>query len=82
MPRPSKGARLWLRPARRRGGRIIARAIWIIIDGDRHVATSCFKNQTHKAEKQLAAYIAEKYSPSRHARDIDRIDISDVLAIT
>jgi hypothetical protein len=81
MPRPSKGARLWLRPARRRGGRIIARAIWIIIDGDRHVATSCFKNQTHEAEKQLAAYIAEKYSPSRHARDIDRIDISDVLAI-
>jgi hypothetical protein len=81
MPRPSKGARLWLRPARRRGGRIIARAIWIIIDGDRHVATSCFKNQAHEAEKQLAAYIAEKYSPSRHARDIDRIDISDVLAI-
>ena len=52
MPRPSKGARLWLRPARRRGGRIIARAIWIIIDGDRHIATSCFKNQTREAEKR------------------------------
>jgi integrase len=81
MPRASKGARLWLRPARRRGGRIVARAIWIIVDGDRHVATGCFKNQTREAEKRLAVYIAEKYQPTRHARDIDRIDIADVLSI-
>ena len=81
MPRPSKGARLWLRPARRRGGRVVARAIWIIVDGDRHIATGCFKNQTREAEKQLAAYIAEKYQPTRHARDIDRIDVADMLSI-
>jgi integrase len=72
---------LWLRPARRRGGRVVGRAIWIIIDGDRHIATGCFKSQAGEAEKCLATYIAEKYSPTRHARDIDRIDVADVLSI-
>ena len=67
------------RPPERRP--IVARAIWIIVDGDRHIATGCFKNQTREAEKQLAAHIAEKYRPTRHARDIDRIDIADVLSI-
>jgi integrase len=80
MPRTSKGARLWLRPARQRG-RSFASAVWIIIDGSRHIATGCLKGQAREAEKRLAAYIAEKYSPTRHARDIDRIDIADVLAI-
>jgi integrase len=81
MPRAKKGARLWLRPARRRGGRLVANAIWIIIDGDRHIATGCLKSQADEAEKLLAAYIAEKCSPSRHARDIDRIDVADVLSV-
>lgn len=81
MPRPNKGARLWLRPARRKGGRIIAHAVWIIIDGGRHIATGCLKAQAGEAEKRLAAYIADKYHPSRHARDIDQIDIADVLSI-
>jgi hypothetical protein len=81
MPRRSKGARLWLRPARRKGGRFIASAVWIIIDGNRHIATGCLKHQTGEAEQLLAAYIANKYQPSRHARDIDQIDIADVLSI-
>ena len=80
MPRQSKGARLWLRPVRRRG-KSIANAVWIIIDGNRHIATGCVKSQAREAERQLAAYIAEKYQPSRHARDIDRIDIADVLSV-
>jgi integrase len=80
MPRQSKGARLWLRPARRRGDSL-AKAVWIIIDGKRHIATGCFKSQAREAEKRLAAYIAEKYQPTRHARDIDRIYIADVLSI-
>lgn len=74
MPRANKRARLWLRPSRRKGGRIIARAVWIIRDENRHVATGCFEDQAREAEKRLAAYITEKYSPTRHARDIDRID--------
>jgi hypothetical protein len=39
MPRPGKGARLWLRPARRKDGRTIANAVWLIIDGSKHIAT-------------------------------------------
>jgi integrase len=81
MPRASKGARLWLRPARCRNGRIVARAVWIIRDGNRHIATGCFEDQAREAEKRLAAYITEKYSPTRHARDIDRINLADVLSI-
>jgi integrase len=81
MPRAKKSARLWLRPARRRGGRFVANAVWIIIDGDKHIATGCLKGQAREAEKRLAAYIAEKYSPARHARDIDRIDVADVLSV-
>src|SRR6476620_10685667 len=50
-----------------------ARAAWSIRDGNRHIATGCFEDQAREAEKRLAAYITEKYSPIRHARDIDRI---------
>jgi integrase len=81
MPRRSKGARLWLRPARRKSGQLIASAVWIIVDGNRHIATGCLGHQAGEAEKRLAAYIAAKYRPSRLSRDIDQIDIADVLSI-
>ena len=81
MPRRSKGARLWLRPARRKGNRIIRNAVWIIIDGNRHVATGCLAGEAREAERRLAAYIADKYRPSRLVKDIDQIDIADVLSI-
>jgi hypothetical protein len=81
MPRQSKGARLYLRAARRKGGRVIKSAVWIIIDGNKHIATGCLKHQAGEAEKRLAAYIADKYQPSRLSRDIDQIDVSDVLSI-
>jgi integrase len=79
--RRSKGARLWIRPARRKGGRLIANAVWIIIDGGKHIATGCFKHQVGEAEKRLAGYIADKYRPSRLAKDIDQIDVADVLSV-
>ena len=81
MPRQTKGARLWLRPARRKAGRVIANAVWIIVDGNKHVATACLKGQAREAEKRLADYIADKYRPSRHAEDIDKIDVADVLSV-
>jgi integrase len=81
MPRRSKGARLWLRPARRKGGRIFASAVWIIVDGNKQFATGCLKDQAGEAEKRLAEYIAEKYRPSRLVKDIDQIDIADVLSV-
>ena len=81
MPRRNKGARLWLRRTRRRDGKRVASAVWIIIDGDRHVATGCLEDEAREAQKRLAAYITEKYRPSRLVKDIDQIDLSDVLSI-
>jgi hypothetical protein len=81
MPRPRKGARLWLRPERREKGKLLARSVWVIIDGRKHVATGCLKNQAEAAERELAGYIAAKYQPRRKIRDIEEIDIADVLSI-
>jgi hypothetical protein len=81
MPRHGKGARLWLRPSRRKSGRVIANAVWIIIDRGRHIATGCPKSEAREAEKKLAAYIADKHRPSRLVKDIDQIRVADVLSI-
>jgi hypothetical protein len=81
MPRRSKGAHLWLRPARRMDGRVVANAVWIIIDGKQHIATGCLEHQAGEAEKSLADYIADKYRPSRHVRELEAIDVADVLSV-
>jgi len=81
MPRRSKGARLWLRPARRTDGRVVAKAIWIIIDGKQHFATGCLAHEAETAEKRLAEYIARKYQPARHNRDLEFVHVADVLSI-
>jgi integrase len=82
MPTQHKSARLWLRPARRdKAGRIIARAIYLILDGGRHYPTGCFTGEADRAERKLAEYIAKKYRASRKERDIEAIDIADVLSI-
>jgi hypothetical protein len=81
MPRPRKGAHLWLRPERREKRKLVARSVWVIIDGREHVATGCLKDQAEAAERELAAYIAAKYQPRRKIRDIEEIDIADVLSI-
>jgi integrase len=59
----------------------VASAVWVIIDGTRHIATGCLKHQAGEAEKRLAFYIAEKYRPSRLAKDTDQIDVADALSI-
>jgi integrase len=86
MPRPSKGARLWRRPARRKNGKVIAQAVWIIRDGAKDFATGCPASEADKkppqqAEEALSNYIAAKYQPKRKIRDIENIDIADVLSI-
>jgi integrase len=83
MPRPSKGPRLYLRRAR---PSIRRKAVWLIRDGQRDFATGCVGSPADKgppeaAQRALADYIANKYSPARKARDIERIDIADVLTI-
>jgi len=80
MPRRSKGPRLWLRPAKRvRAHKIIRRATWIILDGDRYIATGCLESEAKEAQVKLASYIAEKYRPSRRERELEEIAIADVL---
>jgi len=82
MPRRSKGARLWLRPARRNeAGKITATPVWIILDGGKHVATGCAQNEAQRAEQALADYIAGKYHPERRERELQAIDVADVLSL-
>lgn len=83
MPRPAKGARLWLRRERinRRTGQRIANSAWFIKDGDDCIPTGCAASEIGEAEASLAAYIAGKYSPERRVRDIEQIDVADVLSV-
>jgi hypothetical protein len=82
MPTLRKSARLWLRPARRdKTGRIIAKAVYIILDGGKHHPTGCFTGEAERAERRLAEYIAAKYQAPRKGRSIDDIFVADVLSI-
>jgi integrase len=82
MPRRNRGARLWLRPDRRdKAGKMVAHAVWIILDGGKHIATGCTAGEAAEAERKLAEYITTKYRPKRKLRDIEEIDIADVLLI-
>jgi integrase len=81
MPTRSKRARLWLRPELRKNGKLCRRSSWIILDAGRHFATGCFAHEIEQADRKLADHIARKYLPSRKERDIELIDIADVLAI-
>src|ERR1700729_4068586 len=86
MSRPNKGARLYKRKARYIDGKLAHQAVWIIKDGDRHIATGCIASASQtkppqEAEQALADYIAKKYQPERNRRDIEDIDCADVLSI-
>jgi integrase len=81
MPRQSKGAHLWLRPARDRGDKGVERSTWIIRDDGRQIATGCGTAERREAEGRLAEYIAAKYQPARRERDISEIWITDVLNV-
>jgi hypothetical protein len=81
MSRRSKGPHLWLRSERKNNGKLVSRANWIIIDGGKHIATGCSAGENTKAQQCLASYILDKYRPNRRLRDIDRIDVAEVLTI-
>ena len=77
MPRPAKGARLWLRrDDQARGG-----AAWIIKDGGRQYRTGCAADESEEAERRLADHIAAKYAPARRERALAEIPLADVLKI-
>jgi len=83
MPRPAKGARLWLRPKRRNpDGTLRERAVWVIRDGARKISTGCSAEDRDGAERALVEHFARKYQPSRvRGRHPSEILIADVLAI-
>jgi len=80
MPRQSRGPRLWLRTARRKGGRSES-AVWIIRDGGRQFSTGIGEDHGEEAQKRLAAYIESKYAPERRERRIGEIRVADVIGI-
>ena len=69
MPRPSKGARLYLDPAER---------VWVIRDGAVKRRTGCGEGERGRAEEALARYIAEKYQPVSESRPA-LVGVADVL---
>lgn len=83
MPRPAKGARLWLQPEERDdGGALRKRAVWVIRDGERKISTGCAPGDRAGAEQALAAYIAGKYQvPRDRSRHPSEILIADILNI-
>jgi integrase len=78
MPQKRKPPRLWLR--REAGADGVVRRTWIIKDGKRHQRTGCLEDQIADAERQLEAYLAQKYEPQRGGR-ASQIPIGDVLAV-
>lgn len=73
MPRPRKGARLYLR---RRG----QSRVWVILDGERQIATGAAKSELGKAEAALARHIGGKPRPS-YPRDPSSVTVAEVLAV-
>lgn len=76
MPRSVQPPRLWLRPARDD-----AKATWLILDGGKQFATECAEREVERAGRALADYIAAKHQPQRAARELEDIDVADVLSI-
>ena len=84
MPRPSKGARLWLKPEEidKKTGRVRKSAVWLIRDGSKSVVTGCAADDFAEAEAALAEYLAEKHAarePESHL-PASKILVTDVLA--
>jgi integrase len=83
MPRPAKGARLWLEPEEReRDGKLLRRATWVIRDGSRKLRTGRARDDREGAERALSEYIATKYKVRRQrGRHPSEILVLDVLNI-
>jgi integrase len=76
MPERSKGARLYLQPATKKEP-----AVWVIRDGKFKQRTGYRKNETTKAERALAEYLASKYQSPRLRRDPSEVKVAEVIAL-
>lgn len=71
MPRPAKGAQLWLHPKEQ---------VWIIRDkGEVFIRTGCGELDREAAEERLGEYLASKFKPVARESDLARIPVSEVL---
>jgi integrase len=71
MPRPAKGARLYLDPKRRE---------WVIRDvGEVFDRTGCGEADRAGAEKRLGEYIATKFKPVTRESDLAQLSVAEVL---
>lgn len=77
MPRKSKPARLWLKPATAKRN-----AVWLILDGGHQYSTSCGPDAYREAERKLKEYIAAKHDPAASVeRHPSVIPVADVLSV-
>lgn len=83
MPRPTKGARLWLEPERRGpDGKLYQRSTWVIRDGAKKASTGCPPSARALAEQKLAEYLRDKYqTPRERGRAPSQVAVADVLDI-
>jgi integrase len=83
MSRPRQGPHLWFRPERfdSKTHKRISAGQYYIIDGTKHVRTGCLEGEEDDANRQLAEYNVAKYRPPRRERDIEAIEVGEVLAI-
>jgi integrase len=84
MPRPAKGARLYLRK-----GRVDARSgkrlpdVYVIRDGSVQVSTGCGPGRLREAEGKLQAYLAERHQPRQGPSRCDpaQVGVAEVLTL-
>ena len=75
MPRPKKGARLYLRERDGRDG------TWVIRDGAKEIGTGCGERDLRGAEEALAAYIGKRHKPDFGDHTPASVLIPDVIAL-
>lgn len=86
MPRRAKGPRLYLRRGRidRRSGAALP-DVYVIRDGSVEIGTGCGPDRLSDAERALASYLAEKFTPpvlqADGRRDPDQVFVAEVLAL-
>jgi hypothetical protein len=75
MPRPSKGARLYVK---RQKGR---QAVYVIRDGAKEVSTGCAVSDVEGAREALKTYLASHYRPDTGTRSLSNVACADVLML-
>lgn len=75
MPRPRKGARLYLRE---REGR---EATWIIRDGAKEIGTGCGASDLRGAEEAFGTYLGKRHKPDFGDHTPASVLVADVIAL-